>query len=825
MKNDEISKLYFLNPDNIRFLYFGLVLVSLFVFFIGVSPVLAVGPNISSDVTVQLVNAHSSVPGASLIGESTSIILVGEKKLHLNNTINNAPEPIVSEKNDINGNFTNFSSDGTQVSTLFTTADPYLKSQTRIGEKLVDERITGPGLPPQGWLRGTKVVDMAGLSTTSIGGVPALAWSYGCSPTSASMLFGYYDRNGYPNMYVGPTNGGVFPLTNEVWGNSFEAQGQCPLSASQYGLDGRTTRGHKDDYYHSSNSNIDPYFNNWVEHSPPDCLADFMGTSMYHKYANFDGGTLFLMYNDGSPTYDIDPSSNSRDGMHGMRLFAESRGYTVSTNYNQYIDTMGLGQGFTYAQYKAEIDAGHPVLIQLVGHTMLGVGYSGTDQVIIHNTWDYNSYSMTWGGYYEGRQHYGVGVFHLAPTPTITSINPEKGVNTGTIDVIISGTNFASTANSVQLTSSGQSAIISTNVNYVSPTQITCRLPLSGKNAGTWNVVLSTGGRTVTKVGGFTITTGTNPKYSIGVFRGNKWYLDYSGNGAWGTGDKTNNFGLSGDKPVTGDWNKDGKTKIGVFRGNKWYLDYNSNGVWNGPSTDRQYTFGLSGDKPVTGDWNKDGKTKVGVFRGNKWYLDYNGNGAWNGPSTDRQYTFGLSGDTPVTGDWNGDGKTDIGVFRGNKWYLDYNGNGVWNGPSTDRQYTFGLSGDTPVTGDWNGDGKTDIGVFRGNKWYLDSSGNGAWGTGDKTFTFGLSGDTPVTGTWSGSSGTASIQSVDLNPITKPESAFNVPDVARPVAAAPKVEMPVKSSPAIQPMTPKVGPSQLNPFVSGGAKVSRNPLS
>ena len=84
-----------------------------------------------------------------------------------------------------------------------------------------------------------------------------------------------------------------------------------------------------------------------------------------------------------------------------MRLFAESRGYTVTTNYNQYIyGYNGNTQGFTYAQYKAEIDAGYPVLIQLNGHTMLGIGYSGTDQVIVHNTWDYSSHTMTWGGYY-----------------------------------------------------------------------------------------------------------------------------------------------------------------------------------------------------------------------------------------------------------------------------------------------------------------------------------------------------------------------------------------------------------------------------------------
>ena len=124
-----------------------------------------------------------------------------------------------------------------------------------------------------------------------------------------------------------------------------------------------------------------------------------MGTNMYQKYGNSDGGTTFWFYDDGSPTYDFtDYDSTSRDGMHGMRLFAESRGYTVTTNYNQYIyGYNGNTQGFTYAQYKAEIDAGYPVLIQLNGHTMLGVGYSGTDQVIVHNTWDYSSHTMNLG--------------------------------------------------------------------------------------------------------------------------------------------------------------------------------------------------------------------------------------------------------------------------------------------------------------------------------------------------------------------------------------------------------------------------------------------
>ncbi len=315
---------------------------------------------------------------------------------------------------------TGSSGTGTGSDRFFTEADINLVSQETINGLVIDERITGPGLPPEGWVETSDVVDLSDVSVSTLPSdeVPAMTWSYGCSPTSATMMFGYYDRSGYSNMYTGPTGGGVFPLTNAAWGSSSEGNGQCPLTASQQGLDGRSTKGHKDDYYYLSESSVDPYYGSWTEHIPPDCIGDFMGTNMYQKYTNIDGSTRFWYYNNGAPTYDFTLyDSTSRDGMHGMRLFAESRGYTVTTNYNQYIDAMGLTYGFTYAQYKAEIDAGYPVLIQVNGHTMLGVGYSGTNQVILHNTWDYSKHTMTWGGSYSGRQHYGVGVLHLGPIP------------------------------------------------------------------------------------------------------------------------------------------------------------------------------------------------------------------------------------------------------------------------------------------------------------------------------------------------------------------------------------------------------------------------
>ena len=281
--------------------------------------------------------------------------------------------------------------------------------------------------------------------------------------------------------------------------------------------------------------------------------------------------------------------------------------------------------------------------------------------------------------------------------------------------------------------------------------------------AGNYTVSLK-----VTSAGKFDILTRngyinvTNAMSKIGVFRNSThlFYLDYNGNGAWNGAsvDRQYTFGITGDIPLSGDWDNNGKYEIGVFRPSThlFYLDYNGNGVWNGASVDRQYNFGISGDIPLSGDWNNDGKSEIGAFRNSThlFYLDYNGNGAWNGASVDRQYNFGITGDIPVTGDWNNNGAAEIGVFRNSThlFYLDYNGNGAWNGASVDRQYNFGITGDIPVYGDWKGDGYATIGVFRPSThlFYLDYNGNGAWNGAsvDRQYNFGITGDIPISGKW-----------------------------------------------------------------------------
>ena len=291
----------------------------------------------------------------------------------------------------------------------------------------IDETvINGPPDPPPGIARAT-VFALPRTNVTAgvniISGVPAFDWSFGCSATSAAMIAGYYDRTGFADIYTGPTNGGVMPLDNSAWPAWQDPGGdwrsQCPLSATHQGLDERTELGHVDDYWYVyGEPGPDPFIDNWPEHEYGDCTGDFMKTNQ-SVHGNIDGGTTFYNFTDGSPLhwdqmegYDID----GVDGGYGVKLFYESRGYTVTEMYNQYIyGYNGNTKGFTFDQYQTEIDAGRPVMFHVTGHTMVGTGYDdSTNRMYIHDTWDYSQHYMTWGGTYSGMQHYAVTIVRLA---------------------------------------------------------------------------------------------------------------------------------------------------------------------------------------------------------------------------------------------------------------------------------------------------------------------------------------------------------------------------------------------------------------------------
>jgi len=307
----------------------------------------------------------------------------------------------------------------------FKPADLYLKRSFEENGRWIDEVVV-PGRPPATYRAPAAPVPRArpleGVNVLT--DVPAFDWSYGCSATAAAMMMGYYDNGPYTAMYSGPANGGVCPMTNAVWG-----AGECPLSATHMGYDALAARGHVDDYWiEYGDPGPDPYIvNGWPEHTHADCTGDFMGTNQSAKQ-NSDGSTTFFFYTDGSPLYDYTGCEpDQRDGCHGLRLFVESRGYAVTTNFSQYIyGYRGNKQGFTYEQFQQEIDAGRPVMIHVTGHSMVGFGYdTSTDIVYIHDTWDHLDHQMTWGQPYSGLQHYAVTVLRVEEVATLgVSVTP-----------------------------------------------------------------------------------------------------------------------------------------------------------------------------------------------------------------------------------------------------------------------------------------------------------------------------------------------------------------------------------------------------------------
>lgn len=306
------------------------------------------------------------------------------------------------------------------------TASPYFSTRTVSapdGTQLQELTIAGPPQPLPGYEAERQAVPARQLDQPDVSktlAVPAYEWVYGCSAVSSAMIAGYYDRNGFPQMYTGPANGGISPLNDDVWPiwtDGYDYFPGNPLVASRNGLDGRTTRGSIDDYWvRYGSSSTDPYLvKGWAEHTWGTAIGDYMKTSQSF-YGNVDGETSYYTLSSSSGQLTCSMMAyygiGSSDGTYGRKLFFEARGYTVTDCFNQRTDNQG--GGFTYAQYVAEINAGHPVLINLAGHSVTGVGYNTSgSQVYIHDTWDTSLHTMTWGGSYDGMVMQGVSIVHL----------------------------------------------------------------------------------------------------------------------------------------------------------------------------------------------------------------------------------------------------------------------------------------------------------------------------------------------------------------------------------------------------------------------------
>ncbi len=234
---------------------------------------------------------------------------------------------------------------------------------------------------------------------------PDYNWWYGCSPTAAGMMMGYYDVNGYKGLrYDNLVPGGTAVLDTYTSSPGGSLVNSVIASA-----------GHINDFYRNGYSG----YGDDISTHGFNSLADFMGTSQ-DSVGNANGFTTFYYWSNGAKfTKDqaFKYGVSDKDGMYGIWEYLNYAGYNVAQLYTQLILTSGLSFGFTLDDYKAEIDAGRVVMIQLNGHSMLGYGYSSTgNSIYVRDTWEAGDHTMEWGGDYGGM-----------PLLAVTVVEPSGG--------------------------------------------------------------------------------------------------------------------------------------------------------------------------------------------------------------------------------------------------------------------------------------------------------------------------------------------------------------------------------------------------------------
>jgi len=242
-------------------------------------------------------------------------------------------------------------------------------------------------------------------------------WWHGCSPTAVGMVLGRYDRQGYGGYGYGNLVPGGVAEPETFYGP--------PVGWEAVVTHAIASQGHVADFYAAGYGAVgDDVPEPWHAFNS---MADFMGTSQ-DAQGNSNGMTTFYNYTDGDPLHwdavsrleHKDQPIKDRSGMYGIMEYIRHSGYGVEVLYNQWIlGWAGNTKGFTLEQYKAEIDAGRPVLIHVEDHTMAGVGYDDdiSNLILVYDTWTAGPHGLTWGGSYSGHDHFGVTVLEIVPEP------------------------------------------------------------------------------------------------------------------------------------------------------------------------------------------------------------------------------------------------------------------------------------------------------------------------------------------------------------------------------------------------------------------------
>ena len=307
--------------------------------------------------------------------------------------------------------------------------------------------------------------------------MPQAEYMYGCTPTAAAMLLGYYDRYGYQGDDMsGIIEGEVALKSRGTDGNAYD------MDAFDTVL-GRATASREYVYrFHSRNDTPTTPEQEYGYSFESDgktlktdewnCIADYLGTGQYWR-GNENLSTM-ITYGSLEDIYRYDYDVPFKDGgnswsvryiytsmLVGLDMYVQSRGYAMDYTITGSYEVDCAGGSFTFNDYMKEIDSGRPVLISIEGHSMVGYGYNASTREIIFDDCYEADRRMVWDGtyYYSGAerklQSITVIGFELNSPADLSFETParssEKLILAGTVDAS-STPDYCFAGNTVYLT-------------------------------------------------------------------------------------------------------------------------------------------------------------------------------------------------------------------------------------------------------------------------------------------------------------------------------------------------------------------------------------
>jgi hypothetical protein len=213
-----------------------------------------------------------------------------------------------------------------------------------------DEKISTGPIPPIDYDKGLEITSLK--NPVFIDGVPKYLWLNGCAPTSAGMLIGYWDSQGFDDL----VDGDAYTQTNSV-NNMISSSGNY----YDYCLP-------KDSPPNLLPDKSEPPLGD--EHDD-DCIADFMKTSQSYC-GNY---------------YAVTSTTHIDDAIFDYIIYRNPEYEPKTHNY--------VFSRMLWDKYCIEIDEGRPVVLTVdidgdgeTDHAIIGVGYDENINYACYNTWD-----------------------------------------------------------------------------------------------------------------------------------------------------------------------------------------------------------------------------------------------------------------------------------------------------------------------------------------------------------------------------------------------------------------------------------------------------